>query len=155
MASCTPMPVTGPSPRIQGAGRREGRAERVLGANPAGAGSRRSDARGRPGTGDHPRWCGKQRPDLVGHPLGVGRVIDPPDLAACPQPEDPLGLDDPRIPYHATMHIVQTPALKKAVAVARRLWLVGGPRSEGPLHLAVDGPGETGMTTVLRQIGRA
>ncbi|MGW1055330.1 TniB family NTP-binding protein [Streptomyces sp. NPDC001130] len=85
----------------------------------------------------------------------LDRVIDPPDLAACPQTEDPVGPDDPRLRYHATMRTVQTPALKKAVAVARRLWLVGGPRSEGPLHLAVDGPGETGMTTVLRQIGRA
>nr|WP_272924878.1 AAA family ATPase [Streptomyces sp. SID4951] len=52
------------------------------------------------------------------------------------------------------MRTVQTPALKKAVAIARRLWLASSPRSEGPLHLAIDGPGETGMTTVLRQIGR-
>ncbi|MCT9113039.1 ATP-binding protein [Streptomyces mirabilis] len=85
----------------------------------------------------------------------LDRVIDPPDLTACPQTEDPVAPDDPRLHYHATMRTVQTPALKKAVAVTRRLWLAGGPRSEGPLHLAVDGPGETGMTTVLRQIGRA
>ncbi|MEU7326947.1 TniB family NTP-binding protein [Streptomyces griseoviridis] len=85
----------------------------------------------------------------------LDRVIELPDLAACPPAEGPVELDDPRLLYHATMRTVQTPAVKKAVAVARRLWLVGGPRSEGPLHLAVDGPGETGMTTVLRQIGRA
>lgn len=83
------------------------------------------------------------------------RVIHPPDLKACPEAATPVGPDDPRLRYHATMCTVQTPALKKAVAVARRLWLVSSPRSEGPLHLAVDGPGETGMTTVLRQIGRA
>jgi hypothetical protein len=91
----------------------------------------------------------------LGWQAQLDRVIDPPDLAACPQPEPTVGPDDRRLGYHATMRTVQTPALKKAVAVARRLWLVGGPRSEGPLHLAVDGPGETGMTTVLRQIGRA
>ncbi|WP_405444467.1 AAA family ATPase [Streptomyces achromogenes] len=90
----------------------------------------------------------------LGWQVLLDRVIDPPDLAACPQSEPPVGPDDRRLRYHATMRTVQTPALKKAVAVARRLWLVGGPRSEGPLHLAVDGPGETGMTTVLRQIGR-
>ncbi|MFF9127974.1 ATP/GTP-binding protein [Streptomyces sp. NPDC014889] len=81
-------------------------------------------------------------------------VVVPPDLAACPPAGSAPAADDPRIRYHATMRTVQTPALKKAVAVARRLWLAGSPRSEGPLHLAVDGPGETGMTTVLRQIGR-
>ncbi|MFD3580509.1 ATP/GTP-binding protein [Streptomyces sp. NPDC058644] len=84
----------------------------------------------------------------------LDRVVIPPDLDACPPPEPPVGPDDPRIRYHATMRTVQTPAQKKAVAVARRLWLAGSPRSEGQLHLAIDGPGETGMTTVLRQIGR-
>ncbi|MEV7383281.1 TniB family NTP-binding protein [Streptomyces lydicus] len=84
----------------------------------------------------------------------MDRVVVPPDLAACPPPGSAHGSDDPRIRYHATMRTVQTPALKKAVAVARRLRLASSPRSEGPLHLAIDGPGETGMTTVLRQIGR-
>ncbi|WP_328687985.1 AAA family ATPase [Streptomyces phaeochromogenes] len=84
----------------------------------------------------------------------LDRVVVPPDLAACPAAGAEPDQDDPRIRYHATMHTVQTPALKKAVAVARRLWLASSPRSEGPLHLAIDGPGETGMTTVLRQVGR-
>ncbi|MFE4956185.1 ATP/GTP-binding protein [Streptomyces sp. NPDC056653] len=81
------------------------------------------------------------------------RTITPPDLSTCA----PAGTaDDPvRMGYHATMCTVQTPALKKAVTLARRLWLASSPRSEGPLHLALDGPGETGMTTALRQIGRA
>ncbi|MFD5123625.1 ATP/GTP-binding protein [Streptomyces sp. NPDC058385] len=52
------------------------------------------------------------------------------------------------------MRRVETPALAKAHTLARRLWLASSPRHEGQLHLAVDGPGETGMTTVLRQIGR-
>ncbi|MEV7243094.1 ATP/GTP-binding protein [Streptomyces sp. NPDC093248] len=90
----------------------------------------------------HPGWVAQ-----------LDRVVDPPNLDACPPPGSPDDLDV-RIPYHATMRTVQTPVLKRAVAVARRLWLAGSPRSEGPLHLAVDGPGETGMTTVLRQIGR-
>ncbi|MFI0766144.1 TniB family NTP-binding protein [Streptomyces sp. NPDC021218] len=84
----------------------------------------------------------------------LDRVVTPPDLEACTPAGSPVGPDDLRIRYHATMRTVQTPALKKAVAVARRLWLASSPRSEGPLHLAIDGPGETGMTTVLRQIGR-
>ncbi|MGW7574674.1 TniB family NTP-binding protein [Streptomyces sp. NPDC054765] len=84
----------------------------------------------------------------------MDRVVVPPDLAACPPPGSVPPNDDPRIRYHATMRTVQTPALKRAVAVARRLWLASSPRSEGPLHLVIDGPGETGMTTVLRQIGR-
>ncbi|GLV79391.1 hypothetical protein Shyhy02_73910 [Streptomyces hygroscopicus subsp. hygroscopicus] len=82
------------------------------------------------------------------------RVVHRPNLAACPPAGSPVGPDDLRIRYHATMRTVQTPALKKAVAAARRLWLASSPRSEGPMHLAIDGPGETGMTTVLRQIGR-
>jgi hypothetical protein len=84
----------------------------------------------------------------------LDRVVIPPDMDASPPADSPVQPDDPRIRYHATMRTVQTPALKKAVAVARRLWLASSPRSEGPLHLAIDGPGETGMTTVLRQIGR-
>ncbi|MEU1691235.1 ATP/GTP-binding protein [Streptomyces hirsutus] len=91
---------------------------------------------------------------LPGWQSQLDRVVVPPDLDACPPADSPVGPDNARVRYHATMHIVQTPALKKAVAVARRLWLASSPRSEGPLHLAVDGPGETGMTTVLRQIGR-
>ncbi|GAA2679371.1 TniB family NTP-binding protein [Streptomyces lunalinharesii] len=84
----------------------------------------------------------------------MDRVVVPPDLTASPPTGSVPAGDDPRIRYHATMRTVQTPALKKAVAIARRLWLASSPRSEGPLHLAIDGPGETGMTTVLRQIGR-
>ncbi|MGW2785945.1 TniB family NTP-binding protein [Streptomyces populi] len=91
----------------------------------------------------HPGWVAQ-----------LDRVVTPPELEACPPLGSAPGLDEVRIRYHATMRTVQTPVLKKAVAVARRLWLAGSPRSEGPLHLAVDGPGETGMTTVLRQIGR-
>lgn len=80
------------------------------------------------------------------------RTITPPVLSAC-VPKD--ASEDPvRLQYHAAMRTVQTPVLHKAVTAARRLWLASSPRSEGPLHLAVDGPGETGMTTVLRQIGR-
>ena len=90
----------------------------------------------------------------IGWQVQLDCVVVPPDLAACPPAGAEPDQNDPRIRYHATMHTVQTPALKKAVAVARRLWLAGSPRSEGPLHLAIDGPGETGMTTVLRQIGR-
>ncbi|MFJ9765551.1 hypothetical protein ACIRUY_17215 [Streptomyces erythrochromogenes] len=78
------------------------------------------------------------------------RTITPPDMDAVSD----NGGTDARLWYHAAMRTVQTPALKKAVAAARRLWLSSSPRSEGPLHLAVDGAGETGMTTVLRQIGR-
>ncbi|MFJ8536865.1 ATP/GTP-binding protein [Streptomyces sp. NPDC093591] len=85
----------------------------------------------------------------------VHRTVTPPDLGNCPPAGSPVGPEDKRLRYHATMRTVQTPALKKAVVVARRLWLASSPRSEGPMHLAVDGPGETGMTTVLRQIGRA
>ncbi|MCX4808919.1 ATP/GTP-binding protein [Streptomyces sp. NBC_01214] len=91
---------------------------------------------------------------LQGWQALLDRVVVPPDLDTCPPAGSHLGPDDVRIRYHATMHTVQTPVLKRAVAVARRLWLASSPRSEGPLDLAIDGPGETGMTTVLRQIGR-
>ncbi len=84
----------------------------------------------------------------------LDRVITPPDLDTHPPTNSPPDPGDVRIRYHATMRTVQTPALKKAVVVGRRLWLASSPRSEGPLHVAIDGPGETGMTTVLRQIGR-
>lgn len=81
--------------------------------------------------------------------------VEPLDLADYPPTTALPAEDDPRLRYHATMRTVPTPAMKRAAAVARRLLLASGPRSEGPLHLAIDGPGETGMTTVLRQIGRS
>ncbi len=82
-------------------------------------------------------------------------VVSPPALGSCPPTDPPTDPDDPRMLYHAAMQTVQTPPIAKALTLARRLWLASGPRTEGQLQLAVDGPGETGMTTVLRKIGRA
>ncbi|MFJ9127837.1 ATP/GTP-binding protein [Streptomyces sp. NPDC102340] len=96
--------------------------------------------------------------ERAGWQARLDHVVTAPDLADCPPPASPaeegVDPDDPRMRYHATMLRVETPAITKAQTLARRLWLASSPRHEGQLHLALDGPGETGMSTVLRHIGR-
>ncbi|MFG2825173.1 ATP/GTP-binding protein [Kitasatospora sp. NPDC048365] len=84
----------------------------------------------------------------------VNRVVTVPELKAGP-PDTPVLDDDPRMLYHAAMRIVSTPAVERALAACWQLLRASEPRSEGQLGLIIDGEHDTGMTVVLRMLGRA
>lgn len=84
----------------------------------------------------------------------VNRIVTVPELRDHPEGQT-VADDDPRMLYHATMRIVSTPAIEVALTACWRLLRASAPRSEGQLGLIIDGEHDTGMTVLLRLLGRA
>jgi len=89
----------------------------------------------------------------TGWNASVDRVVKVPDLQNHPLGE-PVDEDDPRMLYHATMRVVETPAIEAAWALCSRQLRASRRREEGQLAMVVDGEHDTGMTVLLRQLGR-
>lgn len=83
----------------------------------------------------------------------VKRTVKVPDLAKHPLGE-PVRDDDPRMLYHATMRIVETPQIEAALLTCGRQLRVSRQRDEGQPGIIIDGEHDTGMTVLLRELGR-
>ena len=89
----------------------------------------------------------------TGWNTSVDRVVEVPDL--CDHPAGgPVADDDPRMLFHAAMRIVETPAIEAAWAVRYRLLRASRNREEGQPAIVIDGEHDTGMTVLLRYLGR-
>ncbi|GGV01783.1 hypothetical protein GCM10010211_81350 [Streptomyces albospinus] len=97
-----------------------------------------------------PEW----RDTLTNWRAAVNRVIDPPELADCAPLDIELAADDPRFLFHGSMRPVRTPAINTALKVVRTQLQANAKRSTGRIGVIIEGPRNTGKTTLMQYLGR-
>jgi Bacterial TniB protein len=85
--------------------------------------------------------------------LAAAALAKPPDLADCAPQGTKVTERDPRLLYHGQMLTVRTPAINKALRVVAEQVLANRQRTHGRVGIIVEGPRNTGKSTLLQWIG--
>ncbi|MFH9229012.1 ATP-binding protein [Streptomyces lydicus] len=97
-----------------------------------------------------PEW----RDTLTNWRAAVNRIPEPPNLADCAPLDIELAADDPRFLFHGSMRPVRTPAINTALKVVRTQLQANAKREAGRIGVIIEGPRNTGKTTLMQYIGR-
>lgn len=97
-----------------------------------------------------PEW----RDTLTNWRASVDRILEPPDLADCAPLDIELAANDPRFLFHGSMRPVPTPAINTALKVVRIQLQANAKRETGRIGVIIEGPRNTGKTTLMKYIGR-